>query len=302
MRLPAVAGMFYPDDPQRCAATARSMMTASSELSGISTACGAMVPHAGWMCSGAIAGQAIATLAQFAAPEVDLVIVFGAVHTAIDVEYAALDSHKVWRMPGNDWSLASDLTRSLLNAGQYFAVDERLHRNEHAVEVELPFVQSAWPKASLLPIEVPLIDGAEIVGQITAERVAEAGLKAVYLASSDMTHYGPAYQFTPAGIGLEGLAWARENDWQLLRLMTDARPERIVREVRTHRNACGGGAIAAMLAACETVGASAVRVLQHANSFQTLATVAPAASNRRRGIRGRRRLGYPRERLATWIA
>jgi len=55
----------------------------------------------------------------------------------------------------------------------------------------------------------------------------------------------------------------------------DAR--RIVPEVAMHYNACGAGAIAAMMAACQTAGARQAIVLCHTNSYQTLATVAPQA-------------------------
>ena len=113
------------------------------------------------------------------------------------------------------------------------------------------------------------------IGQRTAQLVIQTGLNAVYLASSDLTHYGPSYRFTPAGIGLGALGWALNNDKRLLQLVTDMTVDRIVPEVRSRFNACGGGAIAAMLAACRERGASRGEVLRHANSYETLADVAP---------------------------
>ena len=137
-------------------------------------------------------------------------------------------------------------------------------------------MQQAWPNATLLPIEVPLVDEGPAIGAMTARALERAGLDAVYLASSDLTHYGPAYQLVPAGIGLAGLAWAKANDARLLEAVTDLRPERIVAEVRAHDNACGGGAIAAMLAACQESGdASEALVLRHANSFEVLSPTDP---------------------------
>ena len=153
--------------------------------------------------------------------------------------------------------------------------DDRFHRHEHAVEVELPLIQSAWPGASILPVEVPLVDGAAEIGRHTARQVASAGLSAVFLASSDLTHYGPGYGFAPAGVGPKGLAWAKDNDRRLLDLVTTLAVGEIVGHVRRHANACGGGAIAAMLAACLESGATSARVLRHANSYETLEAVAP---------------------------
>ena len=173
-----------------------------------------------------------------------------------------------------DLGLKSVFSTEIKSAPNLFRVDERFHEREHAVEVELPLIQAAWPDASVLPIEVPAIDSAAAIGIATAKQLEQAGVNAVFLASSDMTHYGPSYRFTPAGIGLGALGWALSNDERLLQLVTDMTVDRIVPEVRSRFNACGGGAIAAMMAACLERGASGGAVLRHANSYETLAHVA----------------------------
>jgi AmmeMemoRadiSam system protein B len=126
----------------------------------------------------------------------------------------------------------------------------------------------------VLPIEVPAIDRAEQIGRATARELERLGLTAVFLASSDLTHYGPAYGFAPLGVGVEGLNWAKENDRRLLDRVTAMEAERIVPEAKARLNACGAGAIAAMLAACRDRGATGGQVLRHANSYETLADVA----------------------------
>ena len=151
----------------------------------------------------------------------------------------------------------------------------RLHAREHAVEVELPLIRAAWPDVTVLPVEVPLTDFSGEIGRTTARQVETGRYRAVYLASSDLTHYGPAYRFAPAGVGPQGLAWAKDNDRRLLDLVEAMRIDDVVPEVRQRANACGGGAIAAMLAACREAGANRATVLRHANSFETLAAVAP---------------------------
>ncbi len=279
VRPPVVAGMFYPEDPDECRAAARALLgepVAGREGDSAVRAVGGIVPHAGWVCSGAIAGLTIRTLAQQHPAE--LVVVFGAVHTPLETSVAALDTHEAWAVPGAETQLDKNVTRQLTNASRLFEVDERLHRREHAIEVELPLIQAAWPQASLLPIEVPLVEDAVRIGKETAEAVGASGKRAVFLASSDLTHYGPAYRFTPAGLGREALQWARANDRRLLEKVTDLAAEQIVPEVKAHLNACGGGAIAAMLSACREMGATRANVLRHANSSEILAGLLPRAS------------------------
>jgi MEMO1 family protein len=301
VRQPAVAGLFYPADPDECRSLARSYVTAAGGPSEIESATdapraaataavaahapryrGGIVPHAGWICSGAIAGQTIGTIAASLARGghklPDVVVVFGAIHTPLPAVGAVLSTHDAWHEPAADSPVATEAKARLLEAGRAdgsFAVDDRFHRREHAVEVELPLIQVAWPGVSILPVEVPAIDVAADIGRETARQLNAAGREAIYLASSDLTHYGPSYRFAPAGVGLQGLAWAKDNDRRLLDLVAGMRVDEIVPEVHERLNACGAGAIAAMLAACRECGATRATVLRHANSFETLADTHP---------------------------
>jgi len=283
VRRPAVAGLFYPDDPAQCRATARAFLDRASP-SGTGGASrrwiGGIVPHAGWICSGAIAAQTIAAVARPESPAqpsapIDVVVVFGAVHTPLPLERAVLDSFAAWQLPGDAAHVARELRGRIRQASELFGTDDRFHTREHAVEVELPLVREALPQVAVLPVEVPLVEEALEIGRQTAREVIDANLRAVFLASSDLTHYGPAYQFAPAGVGLHGLDWAAGNDRRLLDLVERFDVERVVDEVGEHLSACGGGAIAAMMAACREFGANEARVLRHASSYQTLAEVAP---------------------------
>ena len=165
VRQPAVAGLFYPADPDECMSLARSYVTAaggSSELDLSPDARGApagpaagpryrggIVPHAGWVCSGAIAGQTIGTIAASLArgghKPPDVVVVFGAIHTPLPAVGAVLSTHDAWHEPAADSPVATEAKAKLLEAGRSdgsFAVDDRFHRREHAVEVELPLIQA----------------------------------------------------------------------------------------------------------------------------------------------------------------
>src|SRR6185312_913929 len=123
----------------------------------------------------------------------------------------------------------------------------------------VPLIRAVWPGARLLPIEVPAIADAGEMGRRTARWVLDKGLSAVFLASSDLTHYAPAYRFAPVGVGLAALNWAKENDRRLLQRVERFEIEQVVPEARQHLNACGAGAIAAMLAACKEAGARSAR-------------------------------------------
>lgn len=279
-----MAGAFYPGNAGECRRAAQSMFDAAARRDDSAARaeagrawCGGIVPHAGWVCSGAIAAQTVAAIAASMPAPPDVVVVFGAIHTpGADVDFAALDANESWAVPSGETRLMRDLSDPLCAASSgLFAIEERLHRREHAVEVELPLIQLAWPGAALLPIEVPPVDDAVVMGRRVAEHLASAGIRAAYLASSDLTHYGPSYRFAPAGVGAAALEWAKANDRRLLERVTNLAAERVVPEARENANACGAGAIAAMLGACRELGATSARLLRHASSYETLAEVAP---------------------------
>jgi AmmeMemoRadiSam system protein B len=273
VRQPAVAGSFYPADPVQCRTAAEALVKVPQGPGPIAPGKGGIVPHAGWICSGAIAAEVLGVLARDPAP--DVVVVFGAIHTPIELDVAALESFTSWQVPGGSFEVAVDLSEPLQRASDLFVTDDRFHVREHAVEVELPLIHVVWPNARLLPVEVPVVDQAPEIGRRVARAVLEKGVRAVFLASSDLTHYGPSYGFAPAGVGIEGLRWAKENDRRLLQLVQNFDIGQIVPEVRGHFNACGAGAIAAMMAACKEAGANSARVLSHLSSYETLARVAP---------------------------
>jgi hypothetical protein len=282
VRRAAVAGVFYPAEADRCRAAAAEFLGAAraavvGKVAGISSsAAGGIVPHAGWICSGAIAAETIAA-AAILQPDADLIVVFAAIHTPAPVQLGVLDDYSAWALPGGSANVTGELRRELASMRASFVVDDRFHEREHAVEVELPLIQLAWPSAAILPVETPPNMRAVELGQTVQRCIAAAGAKAIYLASSDLTHYGPSYRFTPAGVGPAALEWAMANDQRLLERVQNLEMEKIVPEASEHLNACGAGAIAAMLAACKAAGAKNATLLRHSSSYRTLAPVAPQA-------------------------
>lgn len=272
IRPPAVAGLFYPADAETCRAQAQEYL--AGKHSGLAAPCGAVVPHAGWICSGAIAGEAIAALRR-ARSKVDLVVVFAAVHTPLPLDRAALDDYAAWDTPLDAIEIAQSIRARFAGHGDWFATDFRFHRRDHAVEVELPLIRIAFPDAAVVPVEVPLIENAAEIGALSARCLADARRQPLFLASSDLTHYGPGYEFTPAGVGESALRWALRNDRRLLDRIVEMDVDGIVEEVQSHHNACGGGAIAAMLAACREFGATGAELLTHTNSHEVLSGIAP---------------------------
>lgn len=266
VRHPAVAGQFYPGSRSQCLdeiAACLGEAGAAAELAG--QAVGGIVPHAGWVFSGSVAAEVIRALAG--QPGVETFVVFGAMHRYASRAAGSVDTREAWETPLGRIAIDQELAR-VVQAGSTMLADEPVaHDMEHSIEVQVPFIQHLAPSAKLLPIIVPPSASSPAVGRAVAEQARVLGRRTVFVGSTDLTHYGPRYRFTPMGCGPEALRWAKEvNDRRLLNLVTSMRSNQIVPEAIEHHNACGSGAVAAAIEASQVMGADRAQVLRHTTS------------------------------------
>ncbi len=269
-----VAGRFYPASRRECAAQLDECIPAQFATPAPDAAlCGAIVPHAGWMCSGGIAGHALKALADRTDPET--VVLIGAVHSARG-RRAALYDRGAWETPLGEIAIDETLADLIAEDDGELERDRDAHSAEHSLEVQVPFVQRLFPNAKILPIMVPPSDMSARIGGSIGRKIAAADVRVIIVGTSDLTHYGPSYGMTSQGAGQEGLDWAKNvNDRSMIDRILAMDAEGIVSEAKQHRNACGGGAIAATIAACQALGARRAVLLEHRTSQETLKGMLP---------------------------
>lgn len=285
IREPAVAGRFYAADRDKCLEELRHCLDlAASESAGAENskstsqtpgerAIGGVVPHAGWMCSGAVAARVFRAIA--AGPRPDAIIVFGAIHVRHG-PVASLFADGAWETPLGLIPVDGRLARRLHDQTGLIEIAPHAHDDEHSIEVEVPFIQHLLPETPIIPIMVPVNDKAAMLGAAVGRTCRAYGARVVFLASTDLTHYGPAYGFAPHGVGGAGLRWAKDvNDRRMIDCILALRENDVVPEANASRNACGAGAIAATIAACKACGATGTRLLEHTTSYEVLSRAFP---------------------------
>lgn len=263
IRKPYRAGLFYPGQAAACRAQlAECFAKAEAPILVPGGPVAAIVPHAGWAYSGPVAAGALRSLASGRRPP-EVVVLFGAVHVP-GVDEATLSDATTWETPLGP--VAVDPTGAEALSG-VVASGSQPHRGEHSLEVEVPFVQSLFPKATILPIAVPADGAAAQVGRDVAAALEFLGDRVVFVGSTDMSHYGYRFGFVEKGVGPQALRWVKdENDARMLRLMEEMKVDAIVPEAEERWNACGAGAIAATLAAAKARGRSRGRVTGYTTS------------------------------------
>ncbi|MBU0719362.1 MAG: AmmeMemoRadiSam system protein B [Planctomycetes bacterium] len=270
VREPAVAGQFYPGSADRCREEVKALLAdALAPAYENEKLVGGLVPHAGWSYSGAIAAGVFRTLAASGLP--DVIVLFGAVHRS-RIEHAAVFGDGSWDTPIGSVPIDARLAERILGQTNLIRDDHFAHESEHSAEVQMPFIVELFPQAKVVPIMVPPGPRAPHVGDAVARTLSSYGYNALIVGTTDLTHYGPSYGFTPQGVDAQGIAWAKENnDRRLIEMICAMRGDQIVAEVLAHRNACGAGAIAATIAACAGLGATRGILLEHTTSAEIMA-------------------------------
>ena len=256
VRPPAVSGRFYPSDPVELRATVATLLADARKAVRPSgrPAVGVIAPHAGYIYSGPTAARVFADVTLPA-----LVIILAPNHTGIS---AAEGGVSLWeagafRTPLGDVPIAAEMAEALLEVSRgVVAVDHDAHRAEHAVEVELPFLQLLRADVRIVPLVLAwdAWDAARLLGEMLARLVQAAGEPVLLLASSDMNHYEPA--------GLTEQKDAQALD--AIRALDGA--ELLARCRRDRISMCGRGPAATVIAAARALGAERAEVVDYRHS------------------------------------
>jgi MEMO1 family protein len=185
VRQPAVAGQFYPSDPEKLRREVESAVRSGSPKK---KAIGIVSPHAGYIYSGKVAGEV------YAAVDVpETVIVLGPNHHGVG-ERAALYPGGTWVTPLGVVPVEPRLSSLVLAHSSLVTEDALAHHYEHSLEVQLPFLQYLRPEVSIVPICLGFGDyeSCRGLGEGLAAAVREFGRDVLIVASSDMTHYETA--------------------------------------------------------------------------------------------------------------
>lgn len=274
------AGSWYPSNPTEL----RKLLTSFSELAANQTnaedilrqpCIAGIAPHAGLAFSGLCAARTYYALSQKnKSPKT--VIITGAAHTYCSAD-AGIWAKGEWKTPLGSIKVDEELANEVLKM-EYAAADYAAHTQDNAIELQTPFIKFFFPDSMILPIAAPPSNYSVKLGEDLARITADSARDYLHIGSTDFTHYGSAYGFAPAGDGIEGIEWARENDQRLISLIEDLETEKIIPEASSRHSACGSGAVTAVTAFASARGISSALTLEHVLSYDIMPSDPPELS------------------------
>jgi AmmeMemoRadiSam system protein B len=257
VRTPAVAGRFYPGRAEELLREVREF-TSTGKVpieTGRIAAIGCIAPHAGYIYSGGVAG---AVYSRVKIPERCVILCPN--HTGKGRPLAIM-ANTTWQTPLGEVAADADMGARLLRRFPALQEDSAAHRAEHAIEVQLPFLQALRTELKIIPIAVGTSDfdvlrglGEALADVIVDGHKEEQKERTLIIASSDMNHYEPD-------------ATTRFKDHKAIErvLAMDARGlwEVVMNE---DISMCGFGPTVVMLTAAKLLGATSATLVKYATS------------------------------------
>jgi AmmeMemoRadiSam system protein B len=246
-RQPAVAGQFYPGGEIQLNAALSQLIPETGSPQSVK---GVISPHAGYVYSGAIAGQ---LYSRIIIP--DTVLIIGPNHHGTGAA-AALYPDGEWLTPLGTTQINSSLNSLLLRHAPYLKFDSVAHQQEHSLEVQLPFLQYLRPDVTISALCLGQGDYSALrdIGHGIAAAISEYGKEVLIVASSDMSHY-------------ESADSARMKDKMALDRALALDGKGLLDVCHSHRiTMCGVAPAVVMIKAALQAGASQAELVAYGNS------------------------------------
>lgn len=259
------AGSWYPEGAAACEREILSFIkNAKDPDADEKKRVGGIVPHAGWYFSGKIASNVIYRLKQEPLP--DVIAIFGMHLHPGSPRYIMTEGF--WETPLGELPIASDLARELVGRFRFVIETADHYSRDNTIELQLPFIKYFFKNVAILPMGVPPSKETLEVAKATVEIAAGLRLKLKVIGSTDLTHYGLNYGFTPKGVNASAVEWVRnENDKRIVDTLSAMDAEGVIREALESQNACCAGAAAAAIAAAKQLGATEAETVAYATSY-----------------------------------
>lgn len=258
------AGSWYPARALECERIIEEFSRSSKPCPKAESGVGGIVPHAGWVYSGAVALNVVKCLSEGQSP--DTVVLFGRHLRPSGGSYLMKEGS--WATPFGDLHIDEDFGEKISEEFPFHFETAHRYEQDNTIELQLPFIKYFFPDAKILPIGAPPHPDSIKIGKRVVEVAESLGRNIMVLGSTDLTHYGFNYGFTPKGIGETAVEWVKgTNDKRMVDLILGMDPEGVIQESLRNLNACCSGAVAAAIAGAKRLGARRAEELVYTTSY-----------------------------------
>jgi len=264
------AGSWYPGSRGECEAAMRGYDDEPREIESLSsTVPGGIVPHAGWFFSGKTAYAVFKGIEERAGVSgviPDLFFVFGMHLTPHGPNYLFVDDG--FETPFGAIGVNREAALKLSTRFDFIHETAADAVSDNTIELQLPFIKHLFPEAEIVTVGVSPDEKAVAIGEAAFEIAQELGRRPCFIGTTDLTHYGPNYGFTPQGLGKQSVRWVKDqNDREIIESFLRADPREVIRTALASHNACCPGAAAAAISAVCRGGSEKGLLIDYTTSY-----------------------------------
>jgi AmmeMemoRadiSam system protein B len=264
VRNPVVAGAFYPYDSKELKNIIKDFLDKTKVEK--KEVIGMVSPHAGYVYCGKTAASVYKTISN----KFETAIILGPNHSGMGAGVATCLSS--WKTPLGLVETDKEFFDELIE-DSVIMEDTRAHLREHSIEVQLPWLQYRFKNFKIVPISINRIyfdvKTCREIGNKIADVVNKLKRKVLIIASSDFTHYGYMYGYTPfKGKSEKVIKKIKEMDMSVINSIEKLKSEDVLKTCNNKRlTICGYGAIASMLFAAKKLNAKKGELIDYSTSF-----------------------------------
>jgi len=257
IRKPAVAGSFYPGDPDYLREVITGFLTDAGPLSPEfehDKIMGVISPHAGYVYSGPVAAYGYKYLER---SSLDSFVIIAPSHRG-RFNGASIIPGGIYRTPLGDVEIDSGLGEKL-EKREHFGFLKEAQEMEHSLEVQVPFLQMVKPDVKIVPVVMGTVhtDLCRAIGETIAEEIISSGKSYGIIISTDLSHYHPYNE-------------AVKKDKNFILALETFSEKKVEESIASGKSeACGEGAILAGMFLARKLGAGSIKTLKYANSGDT---------------------------------
>jgi AmmeMemoRadiSam system protein B len=254
---------WYPASASACKAEIDKFIAGTAPLSPGMTVYGGIVPHAGWYFSGKAAARVFFLAAKALQPQV--VCIFGG-HLGGNSP-PLLVADEAWETPLGDLPLATEFYAPL---AKRLTLREE-YPGDNTIEVQIPFIKYFFPQAKALALRSPHSATALELGKAVVAVAKELKVSILAFGSTDLTHYGPNYGFSPKGYGPEAVQWVKAvNDKKFIDEALKLDGAGMLKTAAEDQSACSAGGAVAAVAAAKAGGAHKAALVDYYTSYDIM--------------------------------
>ncbi len=252
VRKPAVSGMFYPDNPVELKKDIETYLGSAIIRDFEENIIGIVSPHAGYMYSGQVAAYGFKMIAK---KPYDTVVLIGPSHRAY-FDGVALWARGGFETPLGRIDIDEDIAGEMINAGGIIKANMDTHKQEHSLEVQLPFLQSVLEDFKIIPLVMGIqtTDACKKLAQSLSFVLGNSAKRFLIVCSTDLSHYYPDTK-------------AKKLDGIIVEHLDTFNISGMIESIEAGKTeACGAGPIIVTMILSEMLGANCGKVLKYANS------------------------------------